>query len=110
MTGRMEEYHRLLRKVLRQGEIEVVRLFLRDGALVSTGLDLVEQHIARPAEAGGGAEIPKAGCGDFDLLEEFDVVSPGDRGKQFWNKLCQKLIMAEDNGFSGHFCNSLSQK
>ena len=40
--------------MLRQGEVEVVRLLFRDGAFVGTGFDLVEQDIARPAAAGDG--------------------------------------------------------
>lgn len=38
--------HGLLGEVFWQGEIEVVRLLIRDGAFVGSGLDLVEQDIA----------------------------------------------------------------
>jgi len=58
-VGVLEHLIRLLGEVFRQGEVEVVCLFVGDGAFVGPGFDLVEQDVARPAEAGGGAEIPE---------------------------------------------------
>ena len=78
IVGTLEHLVGLLGEVLRQGEIEVVRLLFRDGALVGAGLDLVEQHIARPAEAGGGAEIPEAGGGGGEFVQNEEVLPPGN--------------------------------
>lgn len=77
--------------LLRQGEVDVVRFLLGHGELEGAGLDLIEQHIARPAETGGGAQIPEARGGGFDLLEDLDVVAPRDCGQQFLNKLFKKF-------------------
>jgi len=74
-------------KVLREGEVEVVGLLFRDGTLVGTGLDLIEQDIARPAEAGGGAEIPKAGGGGAHAEERVRVVAPRHSGNHFSHNL-----------------------
>jgi hypothetical protein len=73
--------------VFREGKIEVVRLFLRDGAFISSGLDLIEQDIARPAETGGGAEIPQTGGGGGELVEDQQVLALWD----FCDKLSQKF-------------------
>ena len=64
-----------------------MRLLFGDGAFVGTGLDLIEQDIARPAEAGGGAEIPEAGGGGGELVQDEEVLAPGN----LCNKLLQKL-------------------
>jgi hypothetical protein len=81
-----------------QGEIEVVSLLLRDRALVGTGLDLIEQHIARPAKAGGGSEIPEAGGRVGELVEDEAVMSPWN----FCNKLLQKLARFDATSYFGH--------
>jgi hypothetical protein len=69
--------------LLPQGEADIVRLPFRDGTVVSTGLDLVEQDVARPTETGRGTEIPEASGGDGELIENKEVLAPGD--------LCDKL-------------------
>ena len=52
---------RLLGEVRGEREAEVVGLFIGDGTLVGAGLDLVEQNISSPSEAGCGLKIPKTG-------------------------------------------------
>ena len=82
VVGAFEHLVRLLGKMLRQGEGEIVGFLLRDGAFVSAGLDLVEQDIARPAEAGGGAEIPEAGGGVGELASGLQRVVPRELLRQ----------------------------
>ena len=94
-VGAFEHLIRLLREVFRQSEIEVVRFLFRDGTFVGTGLDLIEQDITRPAEAGGGAEIPQPADGIGELVEDQQVLAP-------WN-FRDKLSQNFNRGFSGHF-------
>jgi hypothetical protein len=69
--------------VLRQGEIEFVCLLLSYSVFLGTGLDLVEQDITRPAEAGGGAEIPEAGGWVCDPEKSVRMMDPRDAGNHF---------------------------
>jgi len=85
--GTLEHFIRLLGEVLGQGEVEVGRLLFGDGAFAGTGFDLIEQHIARPAKAGGGAEIPEAGDWIGELCEDVRVVSPRSGRHQFSHSL-----------------------
>ena len=73
--------------MLRQGEGEIVRLLLGDGAFVSPGLDLIQEDIARPAEPGGGAEVVKPGDGITQFVKNEQVLAPGN----FCDKLSQKF-------------------
>ena len=94
-VGAFQHLVGLLRVVFREGEVEVVCFLVRDGALIGTGLDLVEQDIARPAETGGGAEIPQPGGGFGELVEDQEVLAPGD----FRDQQSQKF----NRGFGGQF-------
>jgi hypothetical protein len=58
-VGVLDHLIGLLGEVLRKDEAEVVGFLVGDRALVGAGLDLVEQDVARPPEAGGGMEIPE---------------------------------------------------
>ena len=101
VVGTLEHLVGLLGEVLRQREIEVVRLLFRDRAFVGTGLDLVEQDIARPTEAGGGAEIPKAGGGIRELVQDEEVLAP-------WN-FCSNLLQKPSSVAVLQFGDRLSQ-
>ena len=73
-------------------------LLFRHGAFVGPGLDLVEQHIPRPTEAGGGAKIPEPGGGGGELVEDEAVMSP----RNFCNQLLQKLARFDATSYFGH--------
>src|SRR5262249_6123286 len=76
IVAAFERFLRLLRKMRRQRPSEIVRLFLRARPLISGGLDLVQQDVARPAELRGGLEVVKPGGGSFDLFQQFQVMTP----------------------------------
>ena len=54
VVGTLEHFLGLLGEVCGESETEVVRFFIGDCAFVGTGLDLVEQNISSPSEAGCG--------------------------------------------------------
>ncbi len=58
-----------------------------DGAFVGPGLDLVEQDVARPTEAGGGAEIPEPGSRVAHTEQRIRMVTPRHHGNHFSHKL-----------------------
>ena len=60
----------------------------RQRALVGAGFDLVEQYGTAPAEAGRGLEVIETGSGVFGLVENEQVMPPGD----FCDKLPQKFL------------------
>jgi hypothetical protein len=47
-----------------------------------TGLDLEDEHIPAPAILDGMVSVPKPLLRGFDLLQECDVVVPGDLCKR----------------------------
>jgi hypothetical protein len=124
----LEHFIGLLGEMLGKGEWEVVRLLVNDGALVGAGLDLVEKDVARPAEAGGGAEVPEASGRIGEFLEDQKIVPPWNSGKQlktwsfrstvggdycwagFWNSLSQNCRLNLLGLRRGDFWDSLSQK
>ena len=69
MTGDVAFAHlvRLLDRILRQGEGEVMRFLLLRRPVIGPGLDSVKQDIARAAKPGGGPEVvkPSSGIGEF---------------------------------------------
>ena len=73
---------------------EVVRFLVRDGAFVGAGLDLVEQDIAGPTEAGGGAQIPEVFGGRFHAPQHQDMMSPRDHGDEISHDLREIWIGA----------------
>ena len=87
IVGTLHHFFGLLGEILRQGEGEVVGLLLRHRPFIRTGLDLVEQDVARPAELGRGAEVVEAGSGDGEFVQDQQILSPGD----FCDKLSQKV-------------------
>lgn len=80
----LEHLVRLLRKVLRQGHFEVVGLLLFHRPLIRARLDLGQQHAAAPAALRGGAQVVEPGGGVFHLVDQQEVVSPGN--------FCDKLL------------------
>jgi len=94
-VGALDHLVGLLGKVLRKREAEVVGFLVGDRALVGAGLDLVEQDVARPPEAGGGMEIPEAGRGIGNLVENDQVLAPWD----FCDELSQKFDGCRALGF-----------
>jgi hypothetical protein len=92
---------------IRQGKLEVVRLFFGYRPFIGAGLDLIEQDMARPAELRGGPQVPKTGGRGRDLLHDLDVVPPRYGQEKFSHKL------GENGGpvsRSRHFWNVLFQK
>ena len=53
-------------------------LLFRHRPLIGPGLDLVKENIARPAELGGGAEVVETGGRVGELVEDQQVLPPGD--------------------------------
>ena len=90
--------------MLRKGEAEVVGFLVGDRALVGAGLDLVQQDVARPPQAGGGMEIPEAGHRIGDLIENDQVLAPWD----FCDELSQKFDGCRALGFQACSCRFLS--
>ncbi len=86
VVAALERLLGLFRQMLRQRGGKIVRLARLEGALIGTGLDLVEQDIAAPAEARRGAEGVKPGRGSGSLIENQEILSPRD----FCDKLPQK--------------------
>ncbi|OQB96671.1 MAG: hypothetical protein BWX86_00635 [Verrucomicrobia bacterium ADurb.Bin122] len=104
VTG-LECFLGLLREGCRQRRGEVVGFAFRERALVGAGFDLVEQYGTAPAEASRGLEVIETGSGVFGLVENEQVMAPGD----FCDKLPQKLIGRALPPMRG-FCGKLSQK
>src|ERR671925_1496025 len=66
------------------GSREIVRLSVRQRPLISSGLNLIKQNVAAPAEFSRGAEVVETGNGVFAAIQEQHVVTP-------WN-FCNKLL------------------
>ena len=99
-----------------------------DGALVGSGLDLIQEDIAAPAKAGGGPEVVEAGAGVGELLEDQKILSPGNSkeqfkawrnctaicgkpfGVRFWDGLSQNCRATALGFRRSHFWDSPSQK
>ena len=120
VVGALEHLVGLLGQILRQGEREVVGLLLRHRPFVGAGLDLVEQDIARPAEAGGGAEVVEAGGGVGELCQELagdgprELLRPSCLQKlsmtvhsAIWHSLCQIRPRFAASQFSHSLCEKL---
>ncbi len=68
---------RLFRKMLRQGEFEIVCLLFLLRPLVCAGLDLVQQNVAGPSELCGGGPARVRSCGlTFSVFHPYER-SPG---------------------------------
>ena len=88
----------LFGQVVGQHLREVVTLALCERALIGLGLDLIEQDVSAPAEAGAGAQVVQALRRHFELVQEQQVMAPWD----FCDSLSQKFMGAAVIGLCLH--------
>ena len=109
VVGTLEHFFGLLGEVLGKGESEVVGFFIGDCAFVGSGLDLVEQNISSPSEAGCGLQIPKARYGCGYLVDDKQILTPRnfcDKSSQKWNNCFGGWYLKE---WLSDFCDKLLQ-
>lgn len=78
IVGTLERFIRLLHQMLRQRNWKVVHLAVLKRSLVRLRLDLIEQHVAAPAESRGRVQVMKASRRGACLIEDLKVMSPWD--------------------------------
>jgi hypothetical protein len=66
----------LLCKMLRQHLWEVMALAFGPGSFMGLRLDLVQQQVATPAEAGRGLQVVQALRGLLNFCQQVDVMAP----------------------------------
>lgn len=83
-----ERFVRLLGQILRQRRRKVVRFALRLRALEHARVDHCVEHVARPSVGGRGAEVEEALGVGAGLVEDRDVLAPGDEHEKGEDAVC----------------------